>query len=264
MSRPAPPDRAAKVISALADHSTGKRRHLPIVTRGDALAITAGLHLTLDGLAAAREELARRDGAAVACSSGCSSCCHTAVMVFEPEAMRVAEELARPERAAERAHFLAAYPAWHAELGKDAERIRTLHKMGRIEDAERVFFRLQARRVICAFNRDGLCTVYESRPAICRNTHALETAERCQPGASPGPSVMGHEAMDLMMSQLPAVTATLQDALRREDEGPPDALCASVHRLLTQPTAEAPAPANRNAPCPCGSGAKFKHCCDFG
>jgi Fe-S-cluster containining protein len=264
MSRSGSPDRVAKVTAAFGEHADGKRVHLPLITRGDALALTAQVHGQLDALAAERERLAKQDGAPVACSRGCSSCCHTAVMVYEPEAMRVAEELARPDRAEERAHFLAGYPAWHAELGKDAERIRTLHAMGRIEDAERVFFRLQSRRVMCALNRDGLCTVYESRPGICRNTHALETAERCQPGASPGPTVMGHEPMDALMAQLPRVTSSLQDARRRDEDGPPDALCAAVHRLLTQPEA-APSPApNRNAACPCGSGAKYKHCCDFG
>jgi Fe-S-cluster containining protein len=210
----------------------------------------------------------------VACTTGCSSCCHTAVMVFDPEAMRVAEQLARPEHAGARDHFLAQYPAWHEQLGKDAERIRVLHSMGKVEDAERIFFRLQARRVMCAFNRDGLCAIYEVRPAICRNTHALDTAAHCQPGAAHGPTVMGFEPMDHLMAQVPAVTGTLQDALRRKEDSPPEALCAAVHRMLTRASSAAEASAAspeppeppeppRNGPCPCGSGAKFKHCCDF-
>lgn len=257
--------RGARVTQALAEHSAGKRVHLPIVQRGDVLVVTAGLHRSLDAVAAQREVQVRREGSSVACTAGCSSCCHTAVVVHEPEALLVAALLERPEHAEARAHFLAAYPAWQQELGKDVERIRTLHAMGRYDDAERVFFRLQERRVMCAFNRDGLCTVYEARPGICRNTHALDTAEHCQPGGAHRPTVAGHEAMDFLMEQLPRVTATLQDALHRTDGGAPDALCSAVHRLLTAPPAPA-APAARpsaNAPCPCGSGAKFKHCCDF-
>jgi Fe-S-cluster containining protein len=257
--------RAARVAAALAEHSAGKRRHLPIVQRQDAVEVTAALHRALDVAAARREQEIQRDGATLACSAGCAACCHTAVMVFEPEALRVAELLARPEHAEARAHFLAQYPAWHAELGKDVERIRTLHVMGRVEDAERVFFRLQARRVMCALNRDGLCSVYEARPGICRNTHALDTAAHCTPGGERGPAVMGFAPMDHLMEQLPLVTATLQDALRREDQTPPDALCSAVHRLLTAAPAAEPAPPEpaRNAACPCGSGAKYKHCCDF-
>ncbi len=286
MSSASAAERAAKVTKALAEHSAGVRRHLPVVQPRDAVELVAGLHRALDELAVQREAEARRDGAAVACSTGCSSCCHTAVMVFEPEAMRAAEQLARPEHAEARAHFLAQYPAWHDALGKDAERIRTLHSMGRIEDAERIFFRLQARRVMCAFNRDGLCTIYEVRPAICRNTHALDTAANCQPDAAHGPTVMGFAPMDQLMAQVPAVTSALQDALRRKEASPPEALCAAVHRLLERDagagagsaagaspgfgarvglatSAAAVAEPSRNGPCPCGSGAKLKHCCDF-
>lgn len=268
---PAPPAapgaslRAERVTKAFAEHAAGKRRHLPVIQPHDMLEIAAAFHRAVDGAVAVREKEISDDGATLACSAGCSSCCHTAVMVHEPEAMRVAQLLAQPEQAEARAHFLAQYPAWQAELGKDAERIRTLHAMGRVEDAERVFFRLQARRVMCAFNRDGLCTVYEVRPAICRNTHALDTPDFCHPEAAHGPAIMGSGPIDQLMAQLPSVMGSLQDALHREDDGPPGALCALVHRMLTRPppAAAVAAPASRNSPCPCGSGEKYKLCCDF-
>jgi Fe-S-cluster containining protein len=255
--------RAERVTKAFGELSAGKRRHLPVIRPRDVLEIAAVFHRTIDGAAGFREREITDDGATLACAAGCSSCCHTAVMVYEPEAMRVAELLARSEQAEARAHFLAQYPAWQAALGKDVERISTLHAMGRIEDAERIFFRLQVRRVMCAFNREGLCTVYEARPAVCRNTHALETPDSCQPGAAHGPTIMGSAPIDRLMAQLPGVMGPLQDALRREEDGPPDALCAAVHRLLTRPPPPPIAEPARNAPCPCGSGEKYKHCCDF-
>jgi Fe-S-cluster containining protein len=255
--------RAAKVSKAFGELAAGKRHHLPIIQPRDAIALTRSFHFVLDAEAARREQEILGDGATLACTIGCNACCNTAVMVHEPEALRVAEQLAQPEHAEARAHFLARYPAWHAELGKDAERIRTLHAMGRIDDAERIFFRLQARRVMCAFNHDGLCSIYEVRPAICRNTHALDTPDHCQPGAARGPAVMGSAVMDSLMSRLEGVMGPLQDALRREEDSPPDALCEAVHRLLTKAPAAPATEPSRNAPCPCGSGTKYKHCCDF-
>lgn len=259
---PAETARAAKITRAFAELSSGKRRHLPVIQPRDAVILAAQYHRVVDTAVAQREREVVADGGAVACAAGCSACCNTAVMVYEPEARRVAELLAEPAQAEARAHFLARYPAWQAELGKDVERIRTLHRLGRFDDAERLFFRLQARRVMCALNRDGLCTVYEARPTICRNTHALDTAAHCQPDAERKPTVAGSATVDVLMSQLEGVMGPLQDALRRQDGGPPDALCAQVYELLQAPPAEVAPPA-RNAPCPCGSGAKLKHCCDF-
>ncbi len=254
--------RAARVGRAFEELRTGKRRCLPVIQAHDAAVVAERFHLAVDGAVAQREAEVRAEGGRVACASGCSACCHTAVMVYEPEAWRVVELLAQPEHAEARAAFLAQYPAWSAELGKDVERIRTLHSMGRYEDAERVFFRLQARRVMCAFNRDGLCSVYEARPAICRNTHALDTAERCQPGSERGPTVAGSQATDEVMGAFEQVMLPVQDALRRQENSPPDALCARVYELLTAPPSPVAMP-SRNAPCPCGSGARLKHCCDF-
>lgn len=260
---PAETARAAKITRAFAEVSSGKRRQLPVIQPRDAVILAAQYHRIVDTAVAEREREVVADGGTVACAAGCSACCHTAVMVYEPEARRVAELLAEPAHAEARAHFLSRYPAWHAELGKDVERIRTLHRLGRFDDAERLFFRLQARRVMCALNRDGLCTVYAARPTICRNTHALDTAAHCQPDAERKPTVAGSAVVDVLMAQLEGVMGPLQDALRRQEDGPPDALCAQVHELLQAPPATAVAPPARNAPCPCGSGAKHKHCCDF-
>ena len=46
------------------------------------------------------------------------------------------------------------------------------------------------KRIMCAFNQGGACSIYPVRPIACRNAHAVETAAFLPmwPGPSPGPS----------------------------------------------------------------------------
>src|SRR5262249_54904858 len=37
----------------------------------------------------------------------------------------------------------------------------------------------QRRRILCPFNHDGDCGIYPVRPTVCRNGHAVETADYC-------------------------------------------------------------------------------------
>lgn len=254
--------RSTNVTKALTAHARGLRTHLPVIQPDDVVAIVVAAHNSVDVFTERRAETVANEGSSIACSSGCSACCAIAVMVPEPEALLVARWLSTDANLAAREHFLAAYPSWYEAIGKDAERIRTLHALGRTQDAERVYFKLRERRVMCAFNRDGACTVYPVRPSVCRNVHALDSSDHCQPGAEHGPTVMAFEPMDRLLDQVLQLMALAQDAMHRDAGGAPDVLCNGVARLLIAPPQPTLEPA-RNAPCPCGSGEKFKRCCDF-
>src|SRR5205823_414835 len=92
------------------------------------------------------------------------------------------------------------------------------------------------RRVLCAFNRGGDCTIYPARPLVCRNAHAVETSERCF-GDHPG----GRPAVRLGFAPLDEFLARTRQLLRAAHHAVADsprdhgALCAVVHHLLGAP-----------------------------
>lgn len=152
------------------------------VTLGEAAAIATFLHDQVESGTEARAQAIARAGAEVACTPGCNACCMEPIMVFRPESARVAQWLEQPENAEARAHFLAAFPAWNEAIGEMSDQLSVLY----FSDPERYVANHTAawrEQVMCPFNRDGACSIYPVRPTVCRNAHALDTAERCSPDA---------------------------------------------------------------------------------
>lgn len=90
--------------------------------------------------------------AKIACSKGCNYCCHGFVGVVPPEAFRIAEAI-RDGRA----------------RGIDARTARDkAQPIIGIEPAARV-----GRKLPCPLLVDGMCSVYEQRPLVCRQTTSL-------------------------------------------------------------------------------------------
>src|SRR5262245_9056021 len=87
------------------------RRRLPLAGRAELGAAVSELDAAVDDACEERTALAAEEGHAVACSRGCDACCHNAIMAWEPEAMAVADWLAKPENRPAREAFAAAYPA---------------------------------------------------------------------------------------------------------------------------------------------------------
>lgn len=100
-------------------------------------------------------------------------------MVFRPEAVRIARWLRRSENAATRQAFLDGYAAWKAKVGDGPERLAELFRTGDEPGHVAEYIAQWKRRIPCAFLRDGLCTIYAVRPLVCRNAHAVGTADRC-------------------------------------------------------------------------------------
>jgi SEC-C motif/Putative zinc- or iron-chelating domain len=224
----------------------GKRR-LPVIATQDAAGLVAMMHQQLDDAIELRERAISDGGMVLACHRGCTACCTGPVVVNESEAVAVAVWLGDHPEA--RAQFLEAYPGWRAALGALVEDI-----FADDSDAgrERAAMAFRERRAMCPFNRQGSCTIYPVRPALCRKAHALENSERC--------SVIGgeieylsHPAVEQTYDAQRGMSDALGEALR--PGGREDLLAKSVLRRLTATTAFP------NQPCPCGSGQKQKRCC---
>lgn len=241
-------ERLERVATALADaisaRAQGKQVKLPVIQRADAAALANFMNAQLD------DAIARRDaeiGARMACVKGCNNCCTLPVLVHEGEAIAIAEWVRH--RADVRARFEAEVPRWRDALGE------LVDQAGDPRDAEQQsawFTRVTRRRVMCAFNHEGMCSIYPVRPAVCRKAHALDTSEHCKTADGEVQYYQHPETEDTHESQR-AMRSALHAAMR--PGGRLDLLSSAVHRLLGG------AAAGRNDPCPCGSGKKFKKCC---
>ncbi len=252
-------DRMAALVDALAAAAGQVMRRepvrLPVVRPAEAAALARALHDEMDAGVAARDRAVAASGHRIACARGCSACCEIVLMGYETEALAVARHLALPEQAAARAHFTAAYPRWRSAVGDLADRARDSAARGDAEGVGAAASEAALRHVLCAFNRDGACTVYEVRPNVCRGCHALDTAEHCTAGGAERPTVMEFAPLDEFMAKTRPLHMAAHAALR--GSAAPEPLCDAVHRLLAASTR----PVGRNEPCPCGSGKKYKRCC---
>ena len=215
---------------------TGRRSFPRTPTPDDALAIAGELQAELDVGAAAREQAARRRHQPLACGPGCNACCTEMVMVYRPEALRIARGLDEPAQAAIKAQFLAAYPAWKARVGDDAEQLAARFTSSDQPGFQEAFTAQWRKGILCAFNHDGLCTIYAVRPLICRNGHAVGTAEHC---AGDDPS--GVPAMRMASPNLDAWIERARSgmvAAHNAIGGPkqrPASVVQAVSELLTAP-----------------------------
>jgi Fe-S-cluster containining protein len=140
--------------------------------------LAAFVHERVERAIKDRSDMIARSGAKLACTRGCTGCCEEPIMVFRPEAARVAQWLEKPENASARAAFVAAYPAWKAQIGESVTKLSEVYATDQLHYVEH-HVEAWRKSVLCAFNRDGECTVYPVRPTVCRTGHALETSRNC-------------------------------------------------------------------------------------
>jgi hypothetical protein len=178
------------------------------------------------------------------------------ILVLEPEAQVVATWLARPENREAREAFFRRYRGWREAVG-EAPR-RAVELVARREPLETLLGDIWRRRVMCAFNQNGDCTIYPVRPNTCRVAHALDTNVHCAGDDASGVPArsMPFPPVDAAVQQTNRILLMSHLAVEGSRGGPPEALCAAVHRLLV-----AELGIGRNSPCPCGSGRKSKQCC---
>lgn len=245
------PERLAGIANTLGaavrEAQAGKRVRLPVLAAEDAAGLVMVMHAQLDAAIAERDAEAAARGLHIACGAGCTACCTSPLLVSEAEAVTVAAWLA--DHPAERARFAAAYPAWKRAVGAAGDAIAR----ARTDDDRTAAAReLRLREVMCAFNREGLCEIYEARPARCRKAHALDTNAACAATSDGQVRYFEHARTEMTFEEQEPMRGAIHHALR--PNGGLELLVEAVHRLLA---ARVP----RNAPCPCGSGKKSKHCC---
>lgn len=174
-------ERLLHLMRALASkpgYASGAERFPERVAPEDAAAIAADLLVAVDRGVEMREAQVAAEGAEIACRPGCHACCEQLVGVWAGEAELVAAWLEEPDHGAERAHFLAAYPDWWT---RSREGIADVGAQTETHGQARALAAHWQRHVLCAFNRDGLCTIYPVRPGVCRTCHALGTSDDCVP-----------------------------------------------------------------------------------
>jgi len=226
-------ERLDDLFDALGEAADGKR-HLPVLQPGDASLVVGLFHSQIDAATAARRKRIEAIGHTLACAEGCNHCCKNVVIVFDGEAVAITEWLRQPEQAEALAAFRARYPAWKQQLARIIEAWDAAMSTGNGGAAERVLMQAWKEQVMCAFNVDGKCSIYEVRPAICRNAHALDTSERCRAETSTEALTYQFEPLDKYLQKIQPIVLALHAALR-PDRGPPRPVCLAVHEELAKP-----------------------------
>lgn len=161
---------------------------------------------------------ARENGKELSCQKGCAACCRMMVPLSPPEAFALRDYLhALPpdrrrriaDRFAETKTTLLSRGLWQrlAELGEQAQSPND----DALEPLNRAYYAL---RMPCPFLEDECCSIYEARPAACRELLVTSPAEWCQdlvhnPVASlPVPIRVG-PALSLLWSELTQSPARL-------------------------------------------------------
>lgn len=226
--------RLARLVSELgADprYATGSRRFPLHISSEEAIAIAAALAEEFDLGSQERAALAARQGLQIYCKAGCSTCCEIMVMCYRPEALAIAAWLNQPENQATRERFLAAYPAWRAAVGDTPERLTRRFASGAQAEYDALHMEQWRKRVLCAFNHEGRCTIYPVRPLACRNAHALDTDAFCRADAPHPAAAVDFVPLSRFLKDATRILRAAHNATssRRHEQ---QAVCAFVHSLL--------------------------------
>jgi Fe-S-cluster containining protein len=226
-------ERLRNLVEELASdpgYASGARKFPRRVSLDDAVTIAGGLQDEVDAGVAARDAQIASQSLVLACKRGCNGCCEEPIMIFRPEAARVARWLEQPENAAVRDAFRAAYRTWKAAVGDMPAK---LSQLSAGDPGTYIAAHIEGWKlgVLCAFNHGGDCTIYPVRPIVCRNGHAINTSEYCH-GASTRPAT---RATFVPLDQFIARTRKLLAATHNAARGPRgriEALCQVVYEML--------------------------------
>ncbi len=123
-------------------------------------------------------------GKAISCQKGCAACCRMMVPLSGPEAFALrdyvralpGERQARiAERFAQAKSRLLSHGLWHRL--RDMSEAEQPPDDNALEPVNRDYYAL---RMPCPFLEDELCSIYEERPAACRELLVTSPAEWCQ------------------------------------------------------------------------------------
>ena len=235
-------------LTSRPEYALGKRRFAEAIDDDDAAEIAEAMQRELEKGLAVREQATRRNRLPIVCARGCNVCCEELVVVYLPEAIAVARWLGSAAGAEARAWFLEKYPSWRERAGDGIEREADLNADdARREEYERAHKEQWKRRVMCAFNHEGACSIYPVRPMLCREGHAVETNARCCVDIAlvNPPRRLTFAPVDEHMKRANVLLRATHNAIASETRAGTrvnraEALCELVYRLLTVPTARQP------------------------
>jgi Fe-S-cluster containining protein len=237
-------DELARLIDRLTgqpEYALGTRQFREPIDDDDAAEIAEAMQRQLEHGLAAREQLAKRKRLRIVCARGCNVCCEELVVVYLPEAMAVARWLRSAAGAEARARFLDKYASWRERAGDGIEREADLNAdWTRREEYERAHKEQWKRRVMCAFNDDGACSIYPVRPMLCREGHAIDSNARCCVDVAlvDPPRRLTFAPVEEFMKRANVLLRATHNAVAAKEKASTrvnraEALCELVYRLLT-------------------------------
>jgi hypothetical protein len=237
-------DELGKLIARLTsrpEYAVGTRPFPERIDDDDAAEIAEAMQRELEKGLDAREQLARRKRLRIACARGCNVCCEELVVVYLPEAMAVARWLRSAAGAEARAWFLDKYPSWRARAGDGIEREADLNADDtRRDEYERAHKEQWRRRVMCAFNHEGACSIYPVRPMLCREGHAVDSNAQCcvEVALVDPPRRLTFAPVQEFMSRANVLLRATHNAVAGKEKASTrvnraEALCELVYRLLS-------------------------------
>jgi Fe-S-cluster containining protein len=130
------------------------------------------------------EHQARSSGRAISCRMGCAACCRMLVPLSPPEAFSLLEyvEQLPEDRQAAIGRKLTASKAELAAVGllKRLESVADAERAIPDEELEPINQAYYALRHPCPFLENEMCSLYEARPAACRELLVTSPPELCQ------------------------------------------------------------------------------------
>ena len=181
---------------------------------------TQTLHM-YDRLAILQNDIIARGKVEFSCERGCSYCCHLRVQIRPHEAFVLVQHVEAEFGAGQRARAI-------ARIEENLKRIAMLTPEQHIRAG-----------IPCALLEEGVCTVYESRPAACRKYYSV-SVETCRNAFNDTSAPLTGEIEDEQV-RLAGNAVALGYAKGLEDAGYDATLYElhyALHRALSNPKAE--------------------------
>lgn len=132
-------------------------------------------------------EQTEADGKAISCKAGCGACCRQPLLISEAEAFELAElveSFPEPRRSTLKKRFEEGLR--HFEKLRWFERFDQMSRDAAAGPSEEISKRFVAilseyiaEKVACPFLEDESCSIYDSRPLVCREYLVTSPAENC-------------------------------------------------------------------------------------
>jgi Fe-S-cluster containining protein len=163
-----------------------------------------------DAVVGLSEAASRDRGDEVSCRAGCCACCRQLVPVSEHEAAHLAavvQALPEHRRDVLKQRFRTAGER-SAEVLRRVRKTSGEDRVAAIAEAANSYFQL---RIPCPFLEDRTCSIYEDRPAVCREYLVTSSPEHC-------------ETLDLERTKRVPVPVTVSSTLIYFGEAEPKAI----------------------------------------